>query len=407
MRAGSGIDGRLMVTEVGRMAYRWPADTDFSLWELDVLDRHCPVCGRMMHICDHRYRRIHTLDGPVQLICKLNHCPDRTCPGHARTRSPELEITLALPQMAIGWDVLCWIGHRPCSRHMAISLIPSELQDDSGIKLSEDAIDQYIRRYQVMLAAWQQDAESLRQLYGPTAEIILCIDGLQPEKGHETLSVVRELTRKRVWFAEPLISATEDEVRRLIRRAKEWAQSLGTPVGLWMSDKQEAFVKGIAAEFPDVPHRYCDNHFLRDLARPVLEADSHAKVPMRQKVRGLRKIEQAVLRRRKAETKDDLTPRTPEATGTATAAANPPAAVVDPAGSVVLDDCAAVRGILNDDQGGPLHPAGLRMAEALGEVQESIQRNLEAKRGGPRRSNSAGYRDASRRVWTKSKSSRR
>ena len=39
--------------------------------------------------------------------------------------------------------------------------------------------------------------------------------------------------------------------------------------------------------------------------------------------------------------------------------------MVDPAGSVVLDYCAAVRGILNDDQGGPLHPPGLRMAEAL------------------------------------------
>ena len=38
------------------------------------------------------------------------------------------------------------------------------------------------------------------------------------------------------------------------------------------------FVTGIAAEFPDVPHRYCDNHFLRDVAKPVLEADSHAKV---------------------------------------------------------------------------------------------------------------------------------
>jgi hypothetical protein len=32
---------------------------------------------------------------------------------------------------------------------------------------------------------------------------------------------------------------------------------------------------------------------------------------------------------------------------------------------VVLDYCAAVRGILNEDQGGPLHPPGLRMAEAL------------------------------------------
>ncbi len=385
------------------MAYRWPADTDFSLWELDVLDRNCPTCGRRMHICDHRSRRFHTLDGPVQLICKLNHCPDPTCPGHAKTKSPELEITLALPQMAIGWDVFCWIGQRRCSRHMAIPLIRSELWDDYGIQLSEDAIDQYIRRYQTMLAARQQDAEPLRQHYASSAEIILCIDGLQPEKGHEALYVVRELTRKRVWFAEPLLSATADEVRRLIRKAKQWAESLGPPVGLWMSDKQDAFVAAIAAEFPDVPHRYCDNHFLRDLAKPVLEADSHAKVQMRKKVRGLRTIEQAVLQRQKAETNEGLTPQTPEATGTA----NPSPAAVDPAGSVVLDYCAAVRGILNDDQGGPLHPPGLRMAEALNEVQESIQRNLGAQKGGSRRSNSASYRDTSRRAWTKSRSSRR
>ena len=388
------------------MAYRWPADTDFSLWELDVLDRLCPVCGRQMHICDHRYRRFHTLDGPVQLICKLNHCPDPACPGHARTKSPELEITLALPQMAIAWDVFCWIGHRRFSRHMAVSLIRSELLDDYQIKLSDDAIEEYIRRYQAMLAARQQDAESLRRHYESATEIILCIDGLQPEKGHEALYVVRELTRKRVWFAEPLLSATEDEIRRLIQKAKEWAQSLDVAVGLWMSDKQDAFVTGIAAEFPDVPHRYCDNHFLRDLAQPVLEADSHAKVRMRKKVRGLRAIEQAVLRRQKAQTQEDRTPETSEATGTVTVA-DPSSAVVAGAGRVVLDYCAAVRGILNDDQGGPLDPPGLRMAEALHEVQESIHRDLEARKGGSRRSNSAGSRDASRRASTKSRNSMR
>ena len=390
------------------MPYAWPKDTDFAPLELDVLDRTCPACGRLMYICDHRYRRVHTLEGPVELVCKLNHCPDPTCPGHAKTKSPELEITIALPQMAIGWDVLCWVGHRRCSRHMAISLIRSELLDDYAIKLTDTAIDQYIRRYQVMLAARQQDPEALRRHYAATAEFILCIDGLQPEKGHETLYVVRELTQKRVWFAEPLLSGTEDEVRRLITKAKQWAESLGTPVGLWVSDKQDAFVTGIAAEFPDVPHRYCDNHFLRDLARPILEADSHAKVRMRKKVRGLRTIEQAVLQRRKAETKEGLTPDAPEATGTATVAtANPSAAVADPAGGVVLDYCATVRGILNNDQGGPLHPPGLRMAEALDEVRESLRRDLDAKKGGSRRSNSAGSRDASRRASTKSKSNKK
>jgi hypothetical protein len=71
-------------------------------------------------------------------------------------------------------------------------------------------------------------------------------------------------------------------------------------------------------------------------------------------------------------------------------AANPdnlPPAPNDPVGDVVLGYCAAVRGILNDDQGGPLQPPGLRMADALGEVRQSIQRNLEAKKGGSRRSN--------------------
>ena len=266
------------------MPYSWPEETDFASWELDVIDRDCPCCGRTMHVCDHRYRRFHTLDGPVELLCRLDRCPDPTCPGHSKTKSPELEITIALPKMAIGWDVLCWIGHRRCSRHWAIPQIRSELQDEYGIKLSEDSIARYIQRYQVMLAARQQDFKALRRQYRSVPKIILSIDGLQPEKGHETLYVVRELTEKRIWFAEPLLSATEDEVRRLIAKAKEWTEAIGKPVVLWLSDKQDAFVKAIAAEFPSVTHRYCDNHFLRDVAKPVLEADSHAKVQMRRKV---------------------------------------------------------------------------------------------------------------------------
>ena len=43
----------------------------------------------------------------------------------------------------------------------------------------------------------------MRRQYEGVDDIILTIDGLQPEKGHETLYVVRELTQKRVWFAAP------------------------------------------------------------------------------------------------------------------------------------------------------------------------------------------------------------
>jgi hypothetical protein len=394
--------------EVGTMPYQWPEDTDFALWELDVLDRDCPVCGRRMYICDHRYRHLHTLEGPVELVCKLNHCPDPRCPGHTKTKSPEIEASIAPPHWAIGWDVFCWVGHRRFSRHWAIPQIQDELLDAHRIKLSDDAISNYIHRYQVMLAARQQDPEVLRRQYESVDELILTIDGLQPEKGHETLYVVRELTQKRVWFAEALISATADEVQRLIAKAKEWAASLDKKVMLWISDKQDAFVTGIAAEFPDVSHRYCDNHFLRDVAEPVLEADSHAKVQMRRKVRGLRKIERAVLKRQSAQASESLAKDDPEATVTRIVGpANTPDTEADSTSAVVLDYCAAVRGILNDDQGGPLHPPGLRMAEALNEVRESIQRNLDEKKGGSQTSNSAAWPTASIEVWTKSRPSKR
>ena len=98
-----------------------------------------------------------------------------------------------------------------------------------------------------------------------------------------------------MWFAVPLLSSSKEEVRRLFVRAKQMAARLGKPIRCWMPDKQEAFVTQIAEVYPGVPHRYCANHFVRDLAKPVLEADSHAKVQMRRNVRGLRKIEKRLL----------------------------------------------------------------------------------------------------------------
>jgi len=226
--------------------------------------------------------------------------------------------------------------------------------------------------------------------------------------------VVRELMRKRVWFAEPLLSSATQEVRRSIVLARQWAERLDTPVRGWMSDKQDAFVTAIAAEFPNTPHRYCQNHFLRDVAQPVLELDRRAKVKMRSKVRGLRAIERRVLADRRPpaapeplsrhETPKTAAPphaNTPEAQAPAPGASSDLvlvrtdsaleatgwAAVGDPgvadeAGEVVLGYCAAVRGMLNDSRGGPLHPPGLRMREALQDVRDSLDRNLQAQKGG-------------------------
>src|SRR5207244_4754465 len=198
----------------------------------------------------------------------------------------------------------------------------SELVDTYGIRLSADAIERYIQRYQCIVAARHQDPLALAAVYDQAKNVLLAIDGLQPEKGHETLYVVRELTRKRVWFAEPLLSSAEQEVHRVIVLARQWAERLAKPVRAWMSDKQDAFVKAIATEFPGIPHRYCQNHFVRDVAKPVLDMDSQAKVTMRSKVRGLRAIERRVL----AERRQAVAPQSPPPPVLPKSAATPNAA---------------------------------------------------------------------------------
>src|SRR3954465_13058944 len=115
----------------------------------------------------------------------LNHCPAPNCPGHARTKSPELEAIIAPPQWAIGWDVFCGIGQRRFARHWANPQIQTELLDAYGIRLSDTALTQFTHRYQTMVAARQQDPEHLRRHYQGVAGIILTSDAIPPEKGHE------------------------------------------------------------------------------------------------------------------------------------------------------------------------------------------------------------------------------
>jgi len=340
---------------------------------LDREDRACPECGGKMHVRCRRERNIQTLKGPLRLNIKLVQCRQECC-DQRTLFSPEQEKQYAMPRWGIGWDVFCWIGQRRFSRHWSVPQIRHELSDSYDIQLSDDAIEDHLASYQQMVAARYQDLQVMRDAYRDSSEVVLTIDGLQPEKGHETLYVVREMTQHRVWFAEPLLSGATDEIRQLFVRTKQIADTLHVKVILWISDKQDAFLKCITAEFPDTPHRYCENHFFRDLAKPVLEIDSTAKKTMRAKIRGLRALEREVLQSRQAAASD--TPPPPgEAEKTSTLSGE--------AGNVVLDYCSVVRGILNDNHGGPYHPPGVRMLDALADVQQSLERIASSEKVGP------------------------
>ena len=45
---------------------------------------------------------------------------------------------------------------------------------------------------------------------------------------------------------------------------------------------------------PGVPHQQCHFHYLREAAKPISEADRHAKKELKKRVRGVRPIERKV-----------------------------------------------------------------------------------------------------------------
>ena len=340
------------------MPAKWPTNLEFKEVVLSIEEKTCTTCGSDLIIRKDRIHCIQSLAGPLKLVCKLSCCSNKQCPERRTLLNPTSEIPLAMPRWRLGWDLVLWMGFRRFKRHWSIPQIQAELFDSYHIQLSKQTMSTYLRKYQLMVAARHQDSSLLREAYRETPDVILSIDGVQPEKGHETLYVVRELRQQRVWFAEPLLSSSQSEIRKLIQRAKRMVQELDKSVRGWVSDKQDAFVTTIEAEFPQKPHRYCNNHFLRDLAQGMLEQDSHAKVQMRKKIRGLRQLEKETL----AELDQACSPQFPLNQEQRAYAAQ-----------IVFDYCAAVRGILNDNHGGPLTPPGWRMTQALEAICDSLE----------------------------------
>jgi hypothetical protein len=91
-----------------------------------------------------------------------------------------------MPRWCIGWDVVCWLGHRRFARPWSVPQRRLALKDTHQIALSDDAIAPSMGLYQTRRAARQQAPDRLPEAYRDIASLGLTIDGLQPAKGHET-----------------------------------------------------------------------------------------------------------------------------------------------------------------------------------------------------------------------------
>ncbi|MBV8076016.1 MAG: transposase, partial [Planctomycetaceae bacterium] len=132
------------------------------------------------------------------------------------------------------------------------------------------------------------DDTRLRDLLAEQGCVILAIDGLQPDVGHEVLCVLRDCLSGEILLARSLLSSTAPDLAGLIT---EMRTALPVPITGVISDGQDSLRTAVAKALPGGPHQLCHFHYLREAAQTISEADRHAKKELKKRVRGLRKTE--------------------------------------------------------------------------------------------------------------------
>jgi hypothetical protein len=123
--------------------------------------------------------------------------------------------------------------------------------------------------------------------------IIVSVDGIQPEKGNETVYLVRDALTGRVLEASNVTSSETAVIKALLAPVVALAVERQVKVLGTITDAQESELKAVQELWPEVPHQVCQFHALRDATQPAYAADKAVKTAMRKqlqpKVRAVRK----------------------------------------------------------------------------------------------------------------------
>jgi uncharacterized protein with PIN domain len=322
------------------------------------VEHECPDCHRKLReVKTLSKRTVITLREVIKVTHAGYRCPDAQCPGHQRTYRSAQADALALPYFTYGIDIVLLVGRLRLLEHQTVDEVHQELLrrlEPLGVRIARREILYLFEAYCTLLRASSEvkdDQEWLAQVK-KNGGIIVSVDGIQPEKGNETVYLVRDALTGRVLEALNVTSSETAVIKALLApvvalEVEEKVKVLGT-----ITDAQESELKAVQELWPQVPHQVCQFHALRDAAQPAFEADKKVKTAMRKalqpKVRALRKQLKRDIPQGSAEEAKQLS-------------------VLDEYATGVL--CA-----LNRDGIAPLDFAAVRTAEDLDEVEASLQR---------------------------------
>src|SRR6266516_753386 len=317
------------------------------------VEHECPDCHRKLReVKTLSKRTVITLREVIKVTHAGYRCPDTQCPGHQRTHRSAQADALALPWFTYGVDIVLLVGRLRLREHQTVDEVHQELLrrlEPLGVRMARREILYLFEAYATLMRASSEakdDQEWLLQVK-KNGGIIVSVDGIQPEKGNETVYVVRDALTGRVLVAEQVTSSETAVMKALLAPVV----ALGVAVLGTITDAQESELQAVEQLWPQVPHQVCQFHALRDASQSAFEADKQVKTAMRKKL-------QPKVRAVRKQLKKQIPTASPE----------------EASQLAVLDDYASgMLTALNTDGVQPFKYAAVEAADMFDEVEASLQ----------------------------------
>jgi hypothetical protein len=190
-----------------------------------------------------------------------------------------------LPGFTYGVDIVVLVGQLHLGKHQTVDEVHHEVQDRLralAVSISRREILYLFDAYCALLraASSAKDDKGWLEQVKENGGIIVSVDGIQPDRGNETIYLVRDALTGRVLVAENVLSSETEVMKALLTPVT----MLGVKVLGTITDAQESELRAVEQLWPDVPHQVCQFHILREASRPAFEVDRKLKTALRKRV---------------------------------------------------------------------------------------------------------------------------
>jgi len=245
------------------------------------LNNKCITCGNDVSYCySDNGKLVHTLEGDIYQVVNYYSCTNRDCEMSKIVFNPSPRFDYS--GRHFGADVFRFFSREFLLFDSKPSQILKRLKYEHHLDISGDTVRR-IYEDVLKLKSLKID-EKTKEIIQEEGFILLGLDGQDPGGDAPSIWCFMDLVSNRILATRKFDSLDYKTLRKTIG---EIEKLYDVKIIGWVSDKQSVITKCHDEYYSDVPHQYCQFHFLRNTWRHLSSLDSRVYLPLKKAINDL------------------------------------------------------------------------------------------------------------------------